>query len=347
MTMRRPFLLSIHAVGVVVLLLVSACSRPVSDSDFPVLSGSYLGQTPPEGTPILFAPGIISTALYTRDVAMTPDGNEIYYGVMAGGFAVIMETKQVDGRWTKPRVAPFSGDPRFLDLEPHISPDGKHFYWLSTRPPDQGAPDPDEIGTWTNQDIWAMDRMGNVWGEPYNLGMPINTDAAEFFPSVTIDGTMYFTRNDEDPEGSYIYRSRLTEGRYAEPEKLPSQVNSTTQQYNAFIAPDESYLILGVAGRDDTYGGTDYYVVFRNSDDSWSEPINMGETVNQERGAEWSPYVSPDGKYFFFMSTRGQEREPPRRLTFDYLMELHNAPEGGNPGIYWVDAGFIEELRPH
>jgi hypothetical protein len=327
-------------------LVLVGCNPASDDSEFPVLSGPYLGQTPPGSTPELFAPGIVSSALYTRDVAMTPDGNEFYFGIMAGGFAVIVETKQVEGRWTKPRIAPFSGDPRFMDLEPHISPDGQHFYWLSTRPPDGSEPDPDDAGAWGHQDIWAMDRVADGWGEPDNLGPPVNTDAAEFFPSVTLDGTMYFTRNDEDPEGSFIYRSRLVDGRYTDSEKLPAEVNSTTQQYNAFIAPDESYLILGVFGREDTHGGTDYYVVFRNQDDTWAGPINLGETINQERGAEWSPYVSPDGQYFFFMSTRTAERESPEQLTLEYLRELHNAPEGGSPGIYWVDAGFIEDLRP-
>ena len=331
---------------VFLVLVVASCSAPSTDSDFPVLSGPYLGQHPPGATPELFAPGIVSTGLYTRDVAMSPDGTEFYYGVMAGGFAVIMEMKLVDGRWTEPRVAPFSGDPRFMDLEPHVSPDGQHFYWLSTRPPDGSEPDPEEAGEWVNQDIWVMDRTGEGWSDPYNLGPPINTEASEFFPSVTLDGTMYFTRNDEDPEGSFIYRSRLVGGSYTEAEKLPPEVNSTTQQYNAFIAPDESYLILGVSGREDTQGGADYYVVFRNPDDTWTGPINMGETINQERGAEWSPYVSPDGRYFFFMSTRQAERDPLARLTLEYLKELHDAPEGGNPGIYWVDTGFIEELRP-
>ena len=345
--MTTPFRRLFSVVLVVaVVLVVSSCTAASSDEAFPALSGPYLGQAPPGSTPELFAPGIVATALYTRDVAITPDGNEFYYGVMAGGFAVIMETKQLDGRWTEPRIASFSGDPRFMDLEPHISPDGQHFYWLSTRPPDGGDPDPDDVGEWVHQNIWAMDRTPDGWGAPYNVGPPINTEGSEFFPSVTLDGTMYFTRNDEDPEGSFVYRSRLVNGQYVEPEKLPAEINSTTQQYNAFIAPDESYLILGVFGREDTHGGTDYYVVFRNPDDTWTGPINMGETINQERGAEWSPYVSPDGQYFFFMSTRTAERESPERLTLGYLKELHNAPEGGNPGIYWVDAGFIEELRP-
>ncbi len=56
--------------------------------------------------PELFAPGIVSTGMYTRDVAMTPAGDEIYFGVLVGGLAVIMETKLVDGRWTEPEVAP-------------------------------------------------------------------------------------------------------------------------------------------------------------------------------------------------------------------------------------------------
>ena len=93
-------------------------------------------------------------------------------------------------------------------------------------------------------------------------------------------------------------------------------------------------------------GGTDYYVVFRSADDTWSEPVNLGPVVNQERGEEWSPYVSPDGRYFFFMSARQPyPADAPERLTRDWLLDFHQGPESGNPSIYWMDAGFIEELR--
>lgn len=46
------------------------------------LTGEYVGQTPPGNTPELFAPGLITTGTYTRDVAMTPDGSELYFGVL-------------------------------------------------------------------------------------------------------------------------------------------------------------------------------------------------------------------------------------------------------------------------
>ena len=335
-------LVALCAIGIL------GCALDTEDAPgFPELRGPYLGQSPPGPEPHVFAPGIISTGLYERDVTMTPDGREFYFGVVSGQHAVIMETRLRDGRWTEPEVAPFSRNPRFLNLEPHISPDGQRFYFLSTRPAD-GGPVPDSlVGRWVNQDIWVMDRVGDGWGEPYNLGPPVNTDAPEFFPSTTRDGTIYFTREDAETRESVIYRARRDGTGFADPERLPTTVNSTAQQYNAFIDPDERFLLLGVFGRDDSFGGTDYYAVFRSDDDTWSGPVNLGATINRPRGSEWSPYVSPDGRYFFFMSTRpAPPTSLPSEMSAAALDALHLQPENGNPDIYWVDAGFIETLRP-
>jgi Tol biopolymer transport system component len=311
------------------------------------VTGPYLGQEAPGGSAQVFAPGIISTGLYTRDVAMMPDGGEFYFGVMSGGHAVIMETYLEEDGWTTPEVAPFSGDTRYLDLEPAISPDGQRFYFLSTRLPAGQEPSEDQVGAWVNQDIWVMDREGDAWGEPYNLGPPVNTEAPEFFPSLTTDGTIYFTRGSDDTPESYIYRSRLVDGHYQEPERLGPEVNSTPSQFNAFIAPDESYLILCTGGRDDSLGGTDYYVAFRYEDDTWSQPINLGPEVNTPANGEFSPYVSPDGRFLFFMSSRRRSPEAvPDNLSRQYLLDLHAGHENGNASIYWIDAGFIQGLRP-
>lgn len=328
-------------VAVTALLGCTPAAAPKAElKQFPTLSGPYLGQQPPGMEPQLFAPGIVSTGLPTRDVAMTPDGNELYFGVFLGNRGLIMVTKLVDGHWTEPQVAPFCAT-NANDLEPHISPDGKRFYWLSCRP---GEGQPAKPG-WVYQDIWVMDREADGWGEPYNLGAPVNTDGAEFYPSVTRDGTLYFTRGEQS---SAIYRSRQIDGIYQEPEKLPPQVNCGTGHFNAFIAPDESYIIVSVTGRDDSLGGPDYYIVFRSPDDSWSEPINMGATINTDRGGEWSPYLSPDGRYFFFMSSRRSEQldGPLTGRSLTELLELHTAPQNGASDIYWVDAKIIATLRP-
>lgn len=313
-------------------------------NEFPLLEGPYLGQPPPGPKAELFAPGAINTGMFIRDVAMTPDGKEFYFGLAMGGYAwsTICVTRLIGGRWTKPEVMPQMEDPRSLNLEPCISPDGKKFYFLSTRP--DTAAGEKENG---DQDIWIMDRVGDGWGAPYNLGGPVNTAGAEYFPSVTRDGTLYFTRTESDGRTSAIYRSRFLDGRFQEPEKLPPQVNCGTTRYNAFIAPDESYIIVPAAGRPDSLGGTDYYVVFRGADDSWSEPVSMGPAVNSQAAQEFSPYVSPDGKYFFFMSNRFLPREQwPARLTYAAMKDLQGRAPNGLPAIYWMDAGFIEALRP-
>ncbi len=328
-------------------ILLTGCVSVTSknhQTDFPDLTGDYFGQTPPDAQPQIFAPGLISTGLSTRDLAMTPTGEEIFFCVEVGGYTYssILHTKRVDGHWTAPEVAPFSGNPAHHEIEPHVTPDGRKLYYCSDRP------DLANGQTEGNSDIWVVDRTSDGWGEPYNLGAPICTEAPEFFPSVTNDGTMYFTRADPETRANSIWRSRLEAGQYQEPEQLGPEVNAGRTRFNAFIAPDESYLILGIFGLADTFGATDYYVCFRSPDDTWTEPINLGDTINTEGGFEFSPYVSPDGLYFFFMSSRGRDADDPLTgtLTFDRLKQIHTSPQNGNAGIYWVDASFIDNLKP-
>ncbi len=202
---------------------------------FNSLQGPYLGQELPDTMPLLFAPGIVSTGMYTRDVAITPDGKEIYFCVGIGSytFATILCTREVEGKWLPPEIVPFSGGPDVWDFEPALSPDGSRIYFLSSRS------DGDEPAG--DQDIWYVDRTDSGWGSPKNLGAPVNTDGGEFFPSITNDGTLYFTRSEKGSRLNQIFRSRFVEGAFQEPELLPGQVNCGTNRFNAFISPDESY----------------------------------------------------------------------------------------------------------
>jgi len=310
---------------------------------FPVLKGPYLGQTPPGMEPEVFAPGIVSTELNTRDMAITPDGREIYFCVNLGSFtfSTIMVTRLKDGAWTAPEVMEHMEDPGCWNIEPCISADGKKFFFMSNRP------DKAKNEAKGDEDIWVMERAGDGWGEPTNLGLPVNSDSAEFFPSLTRDNTLYFTRRDEASGIEHIYRSRLRDGRYQEPEKLPAQVNSGQTRFNAFIAPDESFIIVPVYGRKDSLGQTDYYVSFRGADGTWSEAVNMGPKINSASGSEYSASVSPDGRYLFFMASRLPARgQWPQKLSAVFLHGLRAAPGNDNTAVYWIDARVIDTLRP-
>ncbi|MBN2432470.1 MAG: PD40 domain-containing protein [Acidobacteria bacterium] len=326
-----------------VAVVFGACGGPSTAGDFPRLTGPYVGQPPPGDKPVLFAPGLISTGMPVRDVAITPDGKEFFFGVNLGRESVttILCTRETDAGWTPPEVAPFAADPTVDTIEPAISPDGRWFFFVSNRPALALS------SAENNYDIWVMERDGDHWGEPVHVGPPVSTAAQEFFPSVTRDGTLYFCRAAADGR-HYFFRSRREDGRYVTAERLGPRVNAAPTQFNAFIDPDERFFILCAFGLEHSRGATDYYVCFRDEHDRWTRPINLGPHINTASGNEFSPYVSPDGKYFFFMSTRTNQAGflTEGRLTYAGIQRMFQQPGNGNSDIYWVRAGFIEALRP-
>lgn len=302
-------------------------------NEFPVLEGDYLGQSLPGKKAELFAPGIISTGMNDRDIAISPDLDEIYYSVLEEPHYTIVYMKKDKGRWTKQAIAPFSG--RYNDCEPQFSPDGTKLYFCSTRPVERNGEPKD-------YDIWYVERTGNGWGEPKNPGPPLNTDKNEFFPSIINDGTIYFTSHDMN-----IYRSRYVGGKYMPPEKLGDKVNTPRGEYNSYAAPDESYLIFTSHGWDEGVGRGDLFICFRQNEGTWTKAINLGSGVNSS-AVDMCPTVSPDGKYLFFSSMRKPDvfdSEP--ILSYDGLLQSSKNPQNGKMDIYWVDAGFVETLKPN
>jgi hypothetical protein len=51
--------------------------------------------------------------MFTHDVAISPDGNEIYFCVAIGNYtySTILYTKEENGLWLLPEIVPFSGGP--------------------------------------------------------------------------------------------------------------------------------------------------------------------------------------------------------------------------------------------
>jgi hypothetical protein len=295
------------------------------------------GVTPGE-VPILLAPGLVNTGVTTRDATLTPDGKEMYFCMAGPGYgrASIMVTRFVDGGWTEPETAPFSGATAWIDLEPFVAPDGRRLFFMSTRP----APGEQE----GEPDIWVTDRRGDTWSEPRPLGEPVNTDLAEYFPAVTMAGDLYFTRADSTGRIHQVFRSRLADGAYQEPELLPEQVNCGTNRFNATISADASRLIVPAAGVPGSHGGVDYFLVRRNPDDTWEAPVNLGPVVNDGSGQSWSPYLTPDGRFFLFMSSRRSVAAPAWPPSWGLLKAGHMTAGGGNPAIHAVDAAFLDHL---
>jgi Tol biopolymer transport system component len=245
------------------------------------------------------------------------------------GFSLwtILVSRFVKGKWTTPEVAPFSG--QYSDADPFITADGSHFYFISNRPV-AGASTP-------NLDIWVMEKTAAGWSEPKNPGAPINSPGSEWYPTIAANGTMYFGSDRQGGKGrTDIYRAGLVNGKYAEAENLGDAINTQFNEFEPLIAADESFLIFMCGGRADARGGFDLYISY-NRNGTWTKPVNLGDKINSA-GNEYSPTISPDGKYFFWTSTRSFTDKPlEKRIDYAELMNKLRGPRNGLGDIYQID----------
>lgn len=126
--------------------------------------------------------------------------------------------------------------------------------------------------------------------------------------------------------------------RFAPPENLGTPVNSTGDEIEALVTPDETALVFAAKGRPDSLGAYDLYVS-RRVDGSWQMPGHPAAPVNS---AAWDfgPRLSPDGRMLFFSSNRGFGGEPlDRPLGFEELTQrLHASAMGFAMSMSWRPA---------
>jgi len=198
--------------------------------------------------------------------------------------------KSENNRWHDSEVEPGVGG--------SISPDGKTMFFANN----------------------YRERTDKGWSEFKSLG-PAFEDIDIMRLTTSSKGT--YVLDEFAKDGNFVLRySRLVNGEREAPKPLSKEINSGKQNVHPFIAPDESY-ILWDSKRDSGYGGSDIYISFRQEDGSWGAASNLGGEINTS-ASERGGYVTPDGKYLFFMRPAG--------------------PKNGD--IFWIDAQIIENLRP-
>lgn len=309
-------------------LLILVCISQKSLSQFSIQFNSA-------DTPRIFAPGIISDGFANRDMAISPDGNDLFYTIQwyFGLYSVILHSQKINGQWSRPDTAWFSG--RFNDMEPAFSPDGNKLFFTSNRPLKQ-------LDSVKDYDIWYLQKKSNNWEGPFNLGAPVNTDKDEFYPSSTSTGNLYFTRNN-DNAGDDIFISVFKDEKYALPQPLSGAVNSKGDDFNAFIDPEEKYIIFSSDKRKDDLGRGDLYYSLRK-EGVWQPAVHFENGVNST-ALDYSPFVTTDHRYFFFSSKRRLIKIPfPVPKTAAEIKNELNSFGNGFEDIYIMNFKDIETI---
>lgn len=261
-------------VAIAALFMVLAAA---STSPFPACDSMLTRLEPPDTTPKVFLPDIVSGPAQEYGLTVTEDWSELYFTRLEGDRSTIMMLTCTDDGLQFPVVAPFSG--RFIDGHPSLLPGGQRMVFVSRRP---------SSGAKQALNPWMVERTENGWSVPQSLGKPV-IDQTVHAPSFSSIGTIF---------ASGIIKFQASEEGYLPAEKLSPDIEG----YAPAVAADESFLVFS-ARRSDGFGGTDLYVAFATPDGSWGEPKNLGAGINTEH-VEGSPTLSLDGRYLFFSRHR-------------------------------------------
>ena len=254
------------------------------------------------GTPTNLGPTVNSSALDIT-VNIAADGLSLFFTSDRpggyGGWDIWVSTRtSVDDLWGEPEnLGPLVNSSAF-DYAPNISADGLKLYFNSDRPGGFG---------WNDIYVATRTTKDDPWGEPVNLGSPVNSYANDFFPSISSDGlSLYFGSGRVDGFGIddlYVSTRASTDDPWGEPVNLGGTVNTSANEGFPSISADGRLLFFS-SFQNGGVGKDDLWVTMRGTkNDDWGTPVNLGEVVNSPEG-EGAPSISSDGSTLYFYSDR-------------------------------------------
>ncbi|RKZ30315.1 hypothetical protein DRQ33_07970 [bacterium] len=177
------------------------------------------------------------------------------------------------------------------EIMPVISQDGNTLYFIV----DDGR----------NQDIYysTLGNDGN-WTARNPMGPPLNTNYSDGILSVMPDGNTVLLNGIYNSDGTKTVGYSLSHNlgdswSFPEPVKIDNFYNKN-KYTSACLASDGKTLLLALE-RDDGYGDLDIYICFRKQDGTFSEPKNLGPTINT-KGTDGTPFLASDGVSLYFSS---------------------------------------------
>ncbi len=187
------------------------------------------------------------------------------------------------------------------EQNPLLSPDGKVLFFTRSKHPENVGGKEDLADIW-----YCTMNVDGSWTPAINLGRPLN----DRFPNAVIgfspDGRYMYLRNyyindHRNPVQQGISVSKGSSDGWSYPENLTIQyfLNKSDHQ-SISLSADGEIMVMAIESYG-TYGAEDIYVSFIQKNGSWSEPKNLGGTINTSYH-EMTPHLAPDNKTLYFAS---------------------------------------------
>ena len=189
---------------------------------------------------------------------------------------------------------------KFNEICPVVSPDGKKLYFTRWK-------HPDNLGANKNQDIWVANLNDKQqWDKATLFPSPINNDENNAVCGISPNGKTMLLNNvygkDGQMEKGVSLSFLLRTGEWSFPKPIRIQNFKNKSEYSEYTLAPNGKVLLMTTETKDSYGGKDIYVSFLKADDTWTEPKNIGSSVNTGE-SESTPFIAPDGQTMYFSSS--------------------------------------------
>ena len=162
-----------------------------------------------------------------------------------------------------------------------------------------------EMNSGFQEEFFYSRRKDTAWTIAINLGPPINTGGNEGGLFISPDGRFLFFAACDRPDGMGscdLYWSRREGDHWAVPQNLGPVVNSGTWDSQPSFSSDGKTLYFA-SKRPGGLGSSDIWKSTLLDDYNWSDPVNLGDSVNTPK-EEMAPFIHPDDQTLYF-SSRG------------------------------------------
>ncbi len=186
----------------------------------------------------------------------------------------------------------------FDDYSPLLSPDGNTMYFTSRRPLGRN-PRQDRVDHKYFENIYYSLKSDDSWMVAQPLEGRINTRTHEATAGISPEGeTLYIYRGDK---GGDLFFSRKDNDSWAKARRLPRTITSRGNQETSIAFTSDGRRVFFISDRPGGYGGKDIWTAILDQRGRWTEPTNLGSTVNTPYDEE-SLYLAPDDVTLYFSS---------------------------------------------